>query len=131
VPAEQTDAPSVTPLGELVRRATEAGITGLPDEAELTRGQVWPAGEGWVAEVGDGAPVQAGEGTSLFETLPDALTAAFAAITRARESFRARTREAEADGRLAGPIPPWPPAELALWTTAEQKKPWTVSAPPD
>ena len=126
--AEQIEGAAPMKLLDVLTTARELGITGLPQAESLTRGRIWPSAGGWVVELGAGANVKA-VGTSLYESLPDALDAAFAAIDEARSALVARLRMSDADaGRLAATSPTWESPRLDLWATPEQKQPWEVSS---
>lgn len=79
------------PIAAVLEAATSAGLTDLPSETHLTTGRVWPAGNGWVAEIGQ--PPHNRTIERLHRTQDDALTAIQRAIDNNRAHLAARVTE--------------------------------------
>ncbi|MGH3737178.1 MAG: hypothetical protein ACRDT6_16410 [Micromonosporaceae bacterium] len=81
--------PDTISMTEVIAAAAALGVTDVPSVSKLTSGRVWPAGNGWVAELGQVPAVHA---IDVFPSEDDARAAVVEAIEQARTGLAERLR---------------------------------------
>lgn len=109
-------------LSEVIETATELGVTGLPPAAVVSTGRVWPAGDEWVAELGEPPNTHALD--SLLATKEAAWRALTEEIGAERDRLADRLRAAGGSAaRLAETRTRWVPPTLYTWDSDKQREP--------
>ncbi|MGB8996213.1 MAG: hypothetical protein WCC65_13000, partial [Pseudonocardiaceae bacterium] len=67
------DTPETVAVAEIVETAHGLGIQLLPEVDRMVTGRVWPGGQGWVGEIGEGSNIRALD--HMYESMLDAIKA--------------------------------------------------------
>lgn len=122
------DAPETIAVSELVHAARGLGVQHLPDADRLVTGRVWPGGQGWVGEVGEGSNLRALD--DMYESMVDAIKAVDSEIRQLREAtVNALLAGGEQSARLAASREHWQPPLLHVFAEVAQQKPWLLQLP--
>ncbi|WP_157227668.1 MULTISPECIES: hypothetical protein [Nocardia] len=111
-----------TIVSEIVDTARYLGIQGIPDAERMTTGRVWPAGHGWVGEIGEGPAVHALD--DMYGSKDEAIEAVQTEIRRLRDETAALLTAAGGKAaELAATRPHWQAPVIKLFANASQQQP--------
>jgi hypothetical protein len=116
------DVSETTSVAEIVNTARYLGIHGIPEAERMATGRVWPAGHGWVAEVGEGPTVHAlGD---MYGSMDEAIDAVDTEIRRLRdETVELLNVAGGKAAELATTRPHWQAPVIKLFADASQQQP--------
>ncbi|MGH3801168.1 MAG: hypothetical protein ACRDTD_13725 [Pseudonocardiaceae bacterium] len=119
------DSGETISLAEVIATAHGSGVPHLPATDRLISGRVWPGGDGWVGEVGQGNNVRALD--DMYESMADAIVAVDKEIRQLRDTAVNALMNGGVDAaRLATTREQWQPPVLQVFATADQQAPWQL-----
>jgi hypothetical protein len=122
------DAPETIAVTEIVQAARGLGIQLLPEADRMVTGRVWPGGQGWVGEIGEGSNIRALD--DMYESMPDAIKAVDTEIRRLRDTAVNVLRGGgEQAASLAVIREHWQRPVLKVFADVSQEKPWLLQLP--
>lgn len=98
----------------------------------MVTGRVWPGGQGWVGEIGEGSNIRALD--DMYDSMPDAIKAVDTEIRRLRDTgVNALRGGGEQAASLAVSLAVtrehWQPPVLKVFADVSQEKPWLLQLP--
>lgn len=122
------DPPETLAVAQIVQAARGLGVQ-LPLEVDrMVTGRVWPGGQGWVGEVGEGSNVRALD--DMYDSMLEAIKAVDTEIRWLRDTaVNALRGGGEQAANLAATRGHWQPPVLKVFADVSQQKPWLLQLP--
>lgn len=118
-------------MAEIAQAARGLGIQLPPEIDRMVTGRVWPGGQGWVGEVGEGSNVRALD--DMYDSMLVAIKAVDIEIRRLRDTAVNALRGGGERAASLAAREHWQPPVLKVFADVSQQKPWPAtkrSTPP-
>lgn len=113
---------------EVIETARGLGVQPLPHVDRLVTGRVWPGGQGWVGEVGEGQNIRALD--DMYESMVDAIKAVDTEIRQLRgAAVNALMNGGVEAAQLAATREQWQPPVLKVFADTGQQEAWLLQLP--